>query len=364
MDSAGDRKLTLNQQVQGSIPWRLTSTSANRGGPKYAVQHRLTEGLHYEAAQRKLDRLTPKLRQDVEFYFLSLRGEGRKPTTIRGYRQNLAALCTFLDVLGVTAAEDITSTHLRLWLLDLEARMKPVSVRDYYVAARAWLHWLYRESVIPVDPSATLRPPKAPKKVVATFEATDIERMADVCDWDAKQDCCEAWLGLRNKAMLLVFVDSGVRESELTHMRLAHFIMDYTRIKVVDTKNGEERVVAIHPKTQKAVLRYLLVRRTFDVGHDFVWVGRRGTALLPNGVYQALRGIGTRAGVSKERFIHAMRHTAATMSLLNNATPREVQDMLGEKTPAMVNWYTATIGSEQAAERHREWSPVSGLHVT
>lgn len=74
--------------------------------------------------------------------------------------------------------------------------------------------------------------------------------------------------------------------------------------------------------------------------------------------------LGTRAGVSKERFIHAMRHTAATMSLLNNATPREVQDMLGEKTPAMVNWYTATIGSEQAAERHREWSPVSGLHVT
>jgi len=328
------------------------------------VLERVTAGSSHEQRKAKLGQVTTGLRQDAEFYYLACRSEGRKPSTLVSYRKNLSALITFLERQGITESSDITTTHFRLWMLDLEQRMSRVSVRDYVVVGRTWLKWMYNEGIIPINPAATIRAPKAPVKVMQTFSTKQLQDMLTVCDHDANQThLCDWWLGLRNKAMILVLVTTGMRESELARMQLEHFIMDYSRIKVTDTKNGEERVVAIDEKVQQVVLRYLLVRRKLGPEHGFVWVGRRLDPLSGEGVYRALRKVGRRAGVDVPRFVHAFRHTAGTRAMLNGASQRETGDMLGHKTEHMTRRYTQHIGSEQAAERHKAWAPTKGLRI-
>ena len=68
------------------------------------------------------------------------------------------------------------------------------------------------------------------------------------------------FLGARNKAIILMFYDTGLRLSELTNIQIADFDLEREIIKVMG-KGARERVVRIGRNTQKAVLHYLLMRK-------------------------------------------------------------------------------------------------------
>ena len=111
-------------------------------------------------------------------------------------------------------------------------------------------------------------------------------------------------------------------------------------------KGARERVVAIQPRTQKALLRYLLVRHD---GHRCVWVSEEREPLTEWGIAIMIQKLGKRAGLKNVRCSpHTFRHTAATMSLDNGAGEFEVQAMLGHSTLAMTRRYVATLNSEKA----------------
>jgi integrase/recombinase XerC len=304
---------------------------------------------------------------------MSCRGARLRPATVASYRSVLRVLEKSLLAQGVAATAGVTIRHLLAWQMELEQRVCATSMHDYTYAVVLFFKWAHSQGIIGADPAATLKVPKAETRIVPVFGLDQLQAMVDLCEHDAAdrvtagphsgQLSDTAVFGLRNEAMLLVLATSGLRRGELADMRLDSFLMDFTRIKVTRAKNHKERVVALDDATQRAVLRYVILRRRMNLDHDFVWVGKTGKPLTGNGVYQALRGVGDRAGVDVRRFVHALRHTAGTRALLNGATERDVQDMLGQDTVVMVQHYTATIGSERAAERHSQWSPTKGLRV-
>jgi site-specific recombinase XerD len=301
----------------------------------------------------------------LEFYLLSLRAERRRPATLLGYRKTLRLFIRFLATQGVTTSQGVTIRHIRLWMLGLERNLAPASFCDYVVAVKAFFRWLHAEGVIPIDPAAGIKVRKPPQKVVQVFSTEELNAMLEVCNYDEAHPYFAGtnWLGLRNKALLLVAITTGLRASELSGMRLSDFLSDYRRIKVVGAKSGRERIVALDHETLSIVLRFLLARRKLGMTHDYVWAGMRGGHLSVQELYNVLRSVGSRAGVKKPRFVHALRHTAGTRSLQKGASEREVGDMLGHTELKMVRLYTATIGSEQAADRHEEWAPTKGLRI-
>jgi integrase/recombinase XerC len=171
------------------------------------------------------------------------------------------------------------------------------------------------------------------------------------------------FLETRNRAIILVFLDTGLRLSELTRMQVTDvYNNDLTDMKSefhIMGKGAKERMVAISRTTQKAINQYMKLRKS-DLPQ--LWLTEERRPLKPAGIYMALRRLGWAAGITDVRFNpHAYRHTAGTEMLRPGANVFQVQDLLGHSTQAMTKRYTATLNSEDAAKAHVKFSPVSSL---
>ena len=107
------------------------------------------------------------------------------------------------------------------------------------------------------SPMAKIKVAKPKTKVIKPYALEEISRMIAVCDCDYEHNA--KFLGSRNKAIILVLVDSGVRLSELIGMRLGDVNCSNGNIRVMG-KGSKERVVRIGKVAQKALWRYLIHR--------------------------------------------------------------------------------------------------------
>ncbi|MBA7698769.1 Tyrosine recombinase XerD [subsurface metagenome] len=190
---------------------------------------------------------------------------------------------------------------------------------------------------------ATFRAPKVPKKVIVPFTTEHIRRLLLLCN-DRK------FLGARNRAIILMFLDTGLRLSELANIQIKDVDFDRETIKVMG-KGAKERVVRIGKTAQKALLHYLLMRQD---SFPYLWVSEEHKPLDRRGVQTMIQRLGKRAGVEGVRCSpHTFRHTFATRALLNGAGEFEVQSLLGHEGLAMTRRYTASLRSEAAVVGHR-----------
>ena len=126
-------------------------------------------------------------------------------------------------------------------------------------------------------------------------------------------------------------------------------------------KGAKERVVPIQQRTQKAILRYLLMRNDT---HRCLWVSEERQPLTLWGIQLMIRTLGKRAGLKNVRCSpHTFRHTSATLMLDSGAGEFEVQAILGHSTLAMTRRYVVSLNSEKAAEAHKRFSPVEHLKL-
>ena len=93
--------------------------------------------------------------------------------------------------------------------------------------------------------------------------------------------------------------------------------------------------------------------------HPQLWLTEEGNPLTYEGISSIFKNLKKRAGFTDVRLSpHTIRHTSATMSLINGGEERDVQMLLGHKTNRMIQKYTANYTSQNAVIRHRDFSPV------
>ena len=222
----------------------------------------------------------------LQAFLLTGRADGLSPATLSDYRQKMGAFVSFCSGLGVKDPKRLTASDVRMFLAKLREAVSPISVADYYRCAKRFLNWMVEERVLKSNPMDPIRPPKVPKKVIVPFTTEHIKRLLLFCD-DRK------FLGARDRAIVLMFLDTGLRLSELTNIRIKDVDFDRETIKVMG-KGARERVVRIGRIAQKALLHYLLIRQD-DL--PCLWVSEEHKPLDHRGVQIMIRRLGKRAGV-------------------------------------------------------------------
>jgi len=130
-------------------------------------------------------------------------------------------------------------------------------VKDSFSNVKVWLNWLKHEGVVHENPMAGERPPKVPKRIIQPFSQANLKELLELCA--SGTDYCSA----RNTAIVLVFIDSGVRLAEMVSMKISSINMEAGTIKVFG-KGAKERLVGIGQQSRRAILRYLLFRKTSE----------------------------------------------------------------------------------------------------
>ena len=166
------------------------------------------------------------LRAYLQAFLLTGKVDGLAPATLRDYGQKIGAFATFCSGLGIKDPKSLTASDVRMFLGKLRDSVSPISVGDYYRCVKQFLNWMVEERVLKQNPMATIRPPKVPKKVITPFTADHIKRLLLLCD-------DRQFLGARNRAIVLMFLDTGLRLSELANIQIKDVDFDRETIKVM-----------------------------------------------------------------------------------------------------------------------------------
>ena len=232
------------------------------------------------------------------------------------------------------------------------------TVHHYYRVLKTFFTWCVKEEFLKENPMAKIKFANPKLKVVQPYTVKEIQTMLAVCEYDFRHNA--KFLASRNKAIILVFLDTGLRANELSSMLLTDIERERGRIHVVG-KGAKERVVRIGATAQKALWKYLVHRP--ETRFNAVWLTEEGKPMKKGGVQIMIRRIKERAGIQSDGCCHRFRHTFAINFLRMDRNPFNLQYLLGHSDLRMVKHYVAALGMEDALEAHENASPADLLGV-
>ena len=189
--------------------------------------------------------------------------------------------------------------------------------------------------------------------MVKPFTLHDIEALLRLCSGNR-------FLDIRNRAVLLLFLDTGLRLSELAGIQLKDLDFDRETVRIMG-KGAKERLVRVGKTTQKALLRYLLMRTDM---HPCLWVTEERRPMMCRGIQIMVRKLCARANIIDAKpGPHTFRHTAAINYLRNGGDEFTLQIMLGHSTLQMTRRYVSSLGTEDMIRVHKKASPVDNMRL-
>jgi len=173
-------------------------------------------------------------------------------------------------------------------------------------------------------------------------------------------------LTVRNRAIVTVIVDAGLRRSEIVGLRLCDVDREL-RLLVVHRKGNKWQQVPISRDGFKPLHEYLTKHRAYlaklggsIVAHkeDAVFLSARGEPLTPEAVSLLFKRLRRRSGIEGKRVsAHNCRRYMATTQLAAGRSPLDVQRQMGHTTLKMTNhYYSQTV--TQLQRSHEEYSPL------
>ena len=296
------------------------------------------------------------------------RSEGKSPRTVAGYSHILKYFGDYLSEQGLSnRLEDLNILVVRDFVLYLQTKPKwhnhpnrtpggsltAQSVQSYVRSLRPFFSWLHRERYTQQNILATLRLPKAPIKVVEILTDEEAARILNCID---AGNCS----GSRDAAMLVTFLDSGLRLSELIGLTMGDTHLDEGYVKVMG-KGAKERIVPIGTLAQKSLQRYIFHFRdeSFDRPDDNLFLTLEGKPMSGNSVKLIMARIAKKSGVERLH-AHLCRHTFATNYLVNGGDIFSLQQILGHTSLEMVRRYV-TLASAHVRVQHRKFSPMDKI---
>jgi len=304
----------------------------------------------HTGAVRSLDSLTsqkPLARMATNF-IMSRQVEGLSKRTIESYTAVLTRFLSSLD------SRNSGPEEIRLFLLGLQQDgLGPHSVHIYYRNLRAFFKWLVSEDYIPKSPMKNIKPPKLPNLVIRPFSPQDINNLLLVTSG-------KRFVDIRNRAIVLLFLDTGVRLGEMAASKLEDIDIDSGKIKIFG-KGAKERHVRMGKTTTRALFKYLSIRTD---PYDCLWVTEERKPLTQFGVKILIRRLCAWAEIKDaKRGAHTFRHTAAINYLRNGGDIFTLQSMLGHSSLSMVRRYLSSLGIDDLIRVHKKASPVDNLGI-
>lgn len=315
---------------------------------------------NYVQSASTLDRMIfdETLEGRLKALILAVQTEGRASTTVDFYVYTIGSFLIFCEGQKLINPRDVTTDHLRLFIRKLQLEHSPGGVLDYYRGVKRFFNWLVEEKRISFqdNPMAPIGPPKHPKVIIKPYSEDDIHRMLTVCNQ-------ETFHGARDAAIVWVYIDTGLRASEMIGIKLQDVNVK-SRTIIVTGKGNKQRVVKYGQRANLAILQYHKVRQAAGIGGEPLFVNRDGRALTRSGLLQLVERLCRRAEISGAKHNnHTFRHFFGTMALLNGAQMWQVQEIMGHETLSTTQKYQKTINSWNALTGHEKFSPGDRLRI-
>jgi integrase/recombinase XerD len=288
-----------------------------------------------------------------------------KPATQQEYTYKLGLFVSWCEQHSIYL-KDITARtidnfleHMKLTHRPRKADKEEISSRTLASEVRIikiFLNWCledeqYSEYVKPII-IKRIKNVKITQDIIQTFTPEQIDALFKACD---KED--SEHLQIRDRAILAVLLDTGIRATELCTLTLSNVILDAKESYVrVYGKGGKWGEVGLGDQSRKFLRKYIRLFRLptiehakEDVNKALVFVNRSGDPLTANGLRQVIKRLGDWAKIEGMRCSpHDFRHTFAANFIRQGGDVYKLSKLLRHSSVGVTEDYLKSLNQSEA----------------
>lgn len=286
-------------------------------------------------------------------------------------------------VSGETYLHEVSDQVVHVFLEHLKATHKPAkasheemaswTLATYVKCIKTLLNWCllderYGQQVQAVA-VGRIKKPKVEADIIEIFSTRQIEALFKACEREESEH-----LQMRDRAILALLLDTGIRETELVTLTIGNVSLEskdaYARVLGKGNKWGE---VGLGEQSRRAIAKYIRMFRDPTIEYAFVqsqrnlserqflhakkqaiasapvFVNRYGKQLTPAGLYQIIVRLGGWAGIEGVRCSpHTLRHTFAVLFWRRTHDIRTLSKLLRHSSIAVTETYLRSILQSEA----------------
>lgn len=249
--------------------------------------------------------------------------------------------CTLLD------AKDIM---VRSWMMFLiEANCTKRSLNRKLSSIRQFYKYALRNDILIVNPTLRVVSLKSDKKIPSFISDSEISFLLEQSTFP------ESYEGKRDKAIIQMFYNTGMRLSELIALKINDINFSQKFVKVFG-KRAKERIIPLLDSHLIDLKVFLDLRLKEFKSVDNLFLTVSGEILYPKLVYRMVNSYLSRITGVKQKSPHVLRHAFATHMLNDGADLNAVKDILGHASLTSTQIYTHN-NAEQLKKVYKQAHP-------
>jgi site-specific recombinase XerD len=285
--------------------------------------------------------------QTIVSFLVDRKAQGLSPNTIKAYTNELDIFQNYTD-----PNQDICNlkaTTIREYILHLKdvAGRNPGGCHIAYRVLRTWLYWWEMETDNEFKaPIRKVKPPRVKDEPLQAVDLPDVKVLLNNCD--------ATYQGVRDRAVILLLLDTGLRAAELLNLNRVDLDLDRGILQVHNGKGGKSRLAYFQPLTRRALRKWLNLNDNRPL-----FVSYQGTRLLYAGLRTMLQRRASRAGLDKVT-PHMFRRSFALEHLRAGTDIYTLSRLMGHADERILSRYLPLVALDMESA-HRRNSPVNLL---
>lgn len=300
------------------------------------------------------------LKEAADEYLFECKCRKLSKRTVDNYSKHIGYLLNYLEnEKDVTKLEDLKPQYIKQYIIEKQkAGNKPNYINDLIKVYKTLFKYLYDEGYTETLITEKIKNVKKEKVIIRTFTNDNIK---DMISYYKGND----FLSIRNKTILIILFDTGIRLSELLNLKEKDIKDDY--IVIVNGKGGKDRVVPKSPFISKWLFKYMIVRKEKFIDRNLddkeLFLSKNCKRLSSEMVERIIKDAGKYANVSKDVRVspHTCRHTYAQMQLMNGLDIYSLSRILGHESISVTQTYLNGIRDERVLMQGNKTSPLMHL---
>lgn len=259
------------------------------------------------------------------------------PHTFKAYSDDLFSFEQFIkENFDQDNLLEVNYSQIRSWIVSLvDNKVSNNSVNRKMASLKAFYKFLLKTKQIEVSPLLIHKSLKTPKKIQIPFSEKELNHVLNNLTFTNDFE------GIRNKLIIDLFYTTGIRRTELIHLKVKNIDFSSQTLKVLGKRN-KERILPILPIISKQLTAYLTERAYLEEIKDgeYFFLTQKGIKMNDSLVYRLINHYFSNVSEKVKKSPHILRHTFATHLLNNGADLNSIKELLGHSSLASTQLYT------------------------
>jgi len=273
----------------------------------------------------------------VEKFLQYLASEKRfSANTIKAYQLDIEQFSDFLEykfeLYNLLEAND---KIIRTWLVQLNDRgISPRSINRKLSSLKSFYRFAQKGKKSGRNPATSIKGPKTEKKLPVFVKEKEMKTLFELIEFE------DSFSGLRDKVILDLFYQTGMRLSELCGLKINDVDFSQKLLKVLGKRN-KERLIPLHEQTLNLLTNYIEQRQAeTEQNEESLILNNKGQQAGKKFVYRCVNSYLSRVTANTKKSPHVIRHTFATHMLNRGANLNTIKEILGHSSLAATQVYT------------------------